>query len=176
VSYSGELLDGMGPVGVATTPPPVKQTAFDDDGNRMPGIVNPQATPEQQRAQLANQLRSQGMPVTVAHLMAQQALGGDVAPPTTPTPPAANAPPDDVSGPDQRITITGHALPKDAHGNRYELTPEGHVVVYQQGGGLVRVDAQQAQASGLAATLITAGARMGAGSATTAVVVPQHWW
>jgi hypothetical protein len=130
----------------------------------MPGIVNPQASPEQQRAQLANQLRNQGMPLAVAHLMAQQALGGDVAPPAPISAPTANAPADAGNAPSQSITITGRALPQDAYGNRYELTPEGHVVVYQQGGGLVRVDAQQAQASGLAATLVTAGARLGAGA------------
>jgi hypothetical protein len=151
---------------------PVTQTAFDDDGHLMPGIVNPQASPEQQRTQLAHQLHSQGMPLVVAHLMAQQALGGDVATPapTSAAPlPTANAPSDAGNVSDQRITITGRALPQDAYGNRYELTPEGHVVVYQQGGGLVRVDARQAQASGLAATLLSAGARMGAGAAPTAV-------
>jgi hypothetical protein len=160
----------------APTPSSNGQTAFDDDGNLMPGIVNPQASPEQQRTQLANQLRNQGMPLTVAHLMAQQALGGDVGPPITTPTPTANAPADTGDAPTQSITVTGRALPQDAYGNRYELTPEGHVVVYQQGGGLVRVDAQQAQASGLAATLVTAAARVGAGAApaaTTAIALPE---
>jgi hypothetical protein len=102
---------------------PVTQTAFDDDGNLMPGIVNPQASPDQQRTQLANQLRNQGMSLAVAHLMAQQALGGDVAPPSSAPTPTANAPAGTSSTPDQRITITGRALPQDAYGNRYEMTP-----------------------------------------------------
>jgi hypothetical protein len=172
---AGSVRDGNAP---PVPTPSSRQTAFDDDGNLMPGIVNPQASPEQQRTQLTNQLRNQGMPVAVAHLMAQQALGGGLASPapsSAPTP-TANAPGDTGNAPSPSITITGRALPRDAYGNQYELTPEGHVVVYQQGGGLVRVDAQQAQASGLAATLFTAGARIGAGAAptaATAIALPE---
>jgi A nuclease family of the HNH/ENDO VII superfamily with conserved AHH len=57
---------------------PVTQTAFDDEGRLNLGIVDPNASPEQQAQQLAAQLQRQGIPPAQANLMAQQALGNIV--------------------------------------------------------------------------------------------------
>jgi hypothetical protein len=60
------------------TTAPVTQTAFDDEGRLNLGIVDPNASPEQQAQQLAAQLQRQGIPLAQANLMAQQALGNVV--------------------------------------------------------------------------------------------------
>ncbi len=60
------------------TSTPIKQTAFDDEGRLNLGIVDPNATAEQQAQQLAAQLQRQGMSPAQANLMAQQALGNVV--------------------------------------------------------------------------------------------------
>jgi A nuclease family of the HNH/ENDO VII superfamily with conserved AHH len=60
------------------TSAPVTQTAFDDEGGLNLGIVDPNASPEQQAQQLAAQLQRQGIPPAQANLMAQQALGNIV--------------------------------------------------------------------------------------------------
>ena len=65
-------LDAAAPV--ATTPPPVTQTAFDDDGNLMPGIVDANASPEEQQAQLAARLERQGLDAQAAQTLAHDAL------------------------------------------------------------------------------------------------------
>jgi hypothetical protein len=52
---------------------PVTQTAFDDEGRLNLGIVDPNATPDEQAQQLAAQLQRQGIPAAQANLMAQQA-------------------------------------------------------------------------------------------------------
>jgi Restriction endonuclease fold toxin 5 len=81
---------------------PVTPTAFDDEGRLNLGIVDPNATPEQQAQQLAAQLQRQGIPAGQAALMAQQALGNVVngvaqlpqptaAPATAPTNPGTLA-------------------------------------------------------------------------------------
>jgi A nuclease family of the HNH/ENDO VII superfamily with conserved AHH len=81
---------------------PVTQTAFDDEGRLNLGIVDPNASPEQQAQQLAAQLQRQGIPPGQANLMAQQALGNVVngvaqlpqptaAPATAPTNPGTPA-------------------------------------------------------------------------------------
>ena len=57
---------------------PVTQTAFDDDGFLMPGIVDPNASPAEQVLQLAAQLLRPGMPAAQANLLAQQELGNIV--------------------------------------------------------------------------------------------------
>jgi hypothetical protein len=60
------------------TSTPVTQTAFDDEGRLNLGIVDANASPEQQAQQLAAQLQRQGIPPAQANLMAQQALGNIV--------------------------------------------------------------------------------------------------
>lgn len=57
--FLGELLQQSG--APAATGQPVNRVAFDDEGNLMPGIVDPQASPAEQQAQLAAQLQAQGM-------------------------------------------------------------------------------------------------------------------
>jgi hypothetical protein len=57
---------------------PITQTAFDDEGRLNLGIVDPNASPDQQAQQLAAQLQRQGIPPAQANLMAQQALGNIV--------------------------------------------------------------------------------------------------
>jgi A nuclease family of the HNH/ENDO VII superfamily with conserved AHH len=84
------------------TTAPVAQTAFDDEGRLNLGIVDPNASPEQQAQQLAAQLQRQGVPLAQANLMAVQALGNVVngvaqlpqptaAPATAPTNPGTPA-------------------------------------------------------------------------------------
>lgn len=58
---------------------PVTQTAFDDEGNLMPGIVDPNATPEQQRAQLQAQLERQGLSAEHASALVAQQFDSNVA-------------------------------------------------------------------------------------------------
>ena len=65
-------------IGQIDTRPPVTQTAFDDNGYLNPGIVDANASSAEQAAQLAEQLRRQGMPAAQATLMAQRALDNDV--------------------------------------------------------------------------------------------------
>jgi Contact-dependent growth inhibition CdiA C-terminal domain len=67
-SLLGDMLNAMGPpVAEGTTqvgtdaPPPGPQTAFDDDGNLMPGVINTSAPWEQQITQLQTRLQNQGM-------------------------------------------------------------------------------------------------------------------
>jgi hypothetical protein len=60
------------------TTAPVTQSAFDDEGRLNLGIVDANASPEQQAQQLAAQLQRQGIPAAQANLMAQQALGNIV--------------------------------------------------------------------------------------------------
>jgi hypothetical protein len=69
-SLLGDMLNAMGPpVAEGTTqtgtgaPPPATQTAFDDDGNLMPGVINTSASWEQQITQLQTYLQNQGMDV-----------------------------------------------------------------------------------------------------------------
>jgi filamentous hemagglutinin len=47
------------------------RVAFDDEGNLMPGVVNPNSTEAQQRTQLYNQLRAQGMSPAQANQLVQ---------------------------------------------------------------------------------------------------------
>lgn len=49
-------------------------TAFDDEGNLMPGAIDPQAPPEQQQAQLIQQLREQGLSLEEAVVLAYETL------------------------------------------------------------------------------------------------------
>jgi hypothetical protein len=55
--------------------------AFDDEGHLMPGIVNPNATEAQQRSQIYNQLRVQGLSPAEANRLMQQWMnsGGQAA-------------------------------------------------------------------------------------------------
>jgi hypothetical protein len=57
------------------------RVAFDDEGNLMPGVVNPNATEAQQRSQLYNQLRAQGMSPAQANQLVQDwvSSGGQAA-------------------------------------------------------------------------------------------------
>jgi hypothetical protein len=55
-------------------PAPVTQTAFDDEGNLMPGVVDPKASPEQQQAQLAAHLQQQGLDTETSQTLAQDAV------------------------------------------------------------------------------------------------------
>jgi DNA/RNA non-specific endonuclease len=99
---------------------PVTPTAFDDEGRLNLGIVDPNATPEQQAQQLAAQLQRQGIPVAQANLMAQQALGNIVdgvaqlpqalvaAAPVTPEVLALNLPPDP-------LIVQGRLVPNAEH-------------------------------------------------------------
>jgi len=67
--WLGSLLQQSG-----ATPPPVVQTAFDDEGNLMPGVVDPQASLEEQQAQLAAHLEAQGMGAGQAQQLAAETL------------------------------------------------------------------------------------------------------
>ncbi|MED5619667.1 hypothetical protein [Ideonella sp. BN130291] len=60
-------------------PKPETRTAFDDEGNLMPGIVDPNASPEQQRAQLQAQLERQGFSTEQASALAAQEFDSRVA-------------------------------------------------------------------------------------------------
>jgi hypothetical protein len=99
---------------------PVTQTAFDDEGRLNLGIVDPNATLEQQAQQLAAHLQRQGIPPAQANLMAQQALGNIVdgvaqlpqalvaAAPVTPEVLALNLPPDP-------LIVQGRLVPNAEH-------------------------------------------------------------
>jgi hypothetical protein len=71
-AFASAFLDDL--VREAGEPTPVTRTAFDDDGNLMPGIVDPNATPAQQQAQLAAHLERQGFSADEALAMAGDAL------------------------------------------------------------------------------------------------------
>jgi hypothetical protein len=66
------------------TTPPVNRVAFDDEGNLMPGIVDPNASPLEQAEQLMAQLRQQGMTESEAYSLTSDFLQDivSVAPPT----------------------------------------------------------------------------------------------
>ncbi|KQY89264.1 DNA/RNA non-specific endonuclease [Pelomonas sp. Root1444] len=70
--FLGELLQQSG---VPATPDePVTQTAFDDEGNLMPGIVDPNATPAERQAQLAAHLQAQGLEPAQAQQLATETV------------------------------------------------------------------------------------------------------
>jgi hypothetical protein len=71
--FLGELLNQSG---VPATPdePPVTQLAFDDDGNLMPGIVDPNASPAEQQAQLRAHLQAQGLEPAQAQQLAVETV------------------------------------------------------------------------------------------------------
>jgi A nuclease family of the HNH/ENDO VII superfamily with conserved AHH len=152
----------------ATRPPavtPIATPALDDDGNVMPGVVDPSASAEQQLAQLSARLQAQGLSPSDAAAAAQQALDRAGVAAVPPSPPPADA------NPPQQIVITGQALPRDAQGNRYELGNDGAVIVHRADGAILRIEAQQAQAAGLSAELaavlaLPRGAALPAGVAT----------
>jgi len=64
----------------AGSAPPPTQTAFDDDGNLMPGIVDPTLPPDQQAAQLQAQLQAQGLGAQEAALLAAETVWQQQAP------------------------------------------------------------------------------------------------
>ena len=70
---------------------PVTRTAFDDEGNLMPGIVDPNATPEQQRAQLQAQLERQGLSTDHTSALVAQQFDRNVAV-SYPVPPGGGTP------------------------------------------------------------------------------------
>jgi len=74
---------------------PVSRTAFDDEGNLMPGIVDPNATPQQQQAQLQAQLEQQGFSADHAGALAAQHFDRNVAVsyPVSPGGPGSEPPP-----------------------------------------------------------------------------------
>jgi len=67
--FLGELLQQGG---VPAEPP--TRLAFDDEGNLMPGIVDPQATPAEQQAQLAAHLQAQGLEPAQAQQLATETV------------------------------------------------------------------------------------------------------
>lgn len=80
--------DSDGPAPGAVQPATTTSTAFDDDGNLMPGVVDPNASPADQAAQLMSRLRQQGFSESEAFGMAAAYLQ-DIA---APTPPPLQAP------------------------------------------------------------------------------------
>jgi DNA/RNA non-specific endonuclease len=97
------------------TSTPVMKTAFDDVGFLNPGIVDANASPEQQAQQLAEQLQRQGIPAAQANLMALQALGNIAVgvaqlPPATAVPEvlSLNLPPDP-------LIVQGRLVPNAEH-------------------------------------------------------------
>jgi hypothetical protein len=83
-----EALEAGGTNSVANNPPPVLtlppaargviSTAFDDDGNLMPGVVDFRATPAQQQRQLTQHLMDQGMSLAQADTLTWQWASRDV--------------------------------------------------------------------------------------------------
>jgi hypothetical protein len=71
-SFLSDVLQQADPAGFNTRPgvPP----AFDDEGNLMPGVVDPQASPQEQAAQLADHLQRQGLDADEAAALAQQTI------------------------------------------------------------------------------------------------------
>ena len=67
-AFLGDVIQQVG------MPGPVTQTAFDDDGNLMPGIIDPGATPAEQQAQLAAHLERQGLDAGSATALAQNTI------------------------------------------------------------------------------------------------------
>ena len=59
-AFASDLVGSVVNDGLNGTRPAPVGTAFDDDGNLMPGVVDPNASREQQMAQLAARLREQG--------------------------------------------------------------------------------------------------------------------
>jgi hypothetical protein len=101
--------------------------------------------------------------------------GGPHATPPAPSHAGGTNNPSEPVDQTQRITVTGKALVRDAQGNRYELSRDGYVVIYKPDGSQSRVEAPQAQASGLTTAVIAAHARAipmeGVGAALTATLV-----
>jgi hypothetical protein len=83
-----EALEAGGTNSVANNPPPVLtlppaargviSTAFDDDGNLMPGVVDFRATPAQQQRQLTQHLMDQGLSLAQADKLTWQWASRDV--------------------------------------------------------------------------------------------------
>ena len=63
----------------ATSLHAVAGNTFDEEGNLLPGIVDPDATPQQQRAQLQAQLEQQGFSADQAQALAAQHFDRNVA-------------------------------------------------------------------------------------------------
>ena len=67
-SFLNDLIQQAGP---AT---PTNRLAFDDEGNLMPGIVDPDASPAEQQAQLAAHLQAQGLDAGLANTLATESI------------------------------------------------------------------------------------------------------
>jgi hypothetical protein len=150
--------------------PRVNPPALDDDGNVMPGVVDPAASADQQLAQLTARLEAQGLNPATAAVAAQQALAGPTVATAPPPSPAQTFP---IDGPGSRpgpplnneLFIEGRltlSTQYDQAGNlianysapetdRYTLTlGSGYGLARGADGGMVMVSAEQAQAQGLA--------------------------
>ena len=69
-SFLNDLIQQAGPVPAT----PTNRLAFDDEGNLMPGIVDPEATPAEQQAQLAAHLQAQGLEAGLAQALATETI------------------------------------------------------------------------------------------------------
>lgn len=65
-------------------PAPWVGAAFDDEGNLMPGVVDPEATPEQQQSQLVQHLQEQGLSLEEAAVLTYETLGAGMPAPLHP--------------------------------------------------------------------------------------------
>lgn len=70
-SFLNDLIQQAGPAPATT---PTDRLAFDDEGNLMPGIVDPDATPAEQQAQLAAHLQAQGLDAGLANALATESI------------------------------------------------------------------------------------------------------
>jgi len=69
-SFLNDLIQQAGPAPAT----PTNRLAFDDEGNLMPGIVDPDATPAEQQAQLAAHLQAQGLEAGLAQTLATETI------------------------------------------------------------------------------------------------------
>ena len=69
-SFLNDLIQQAGPAPAT----PTNRLAFDDEGNLMPGIVDPEASPAEQQAQLAAHLQAQGLDAEVANSLATETI------------------------------------------------------------------------------------------------------
>jgi hypothetical protein len=160
---------------------PVTGTAFDDDGNLMPGIVDLNATPDQQRAQLQAHLERQGFSAAHASALVAQEFDSRVAV-SYPVPPGGGTPlPDAQRGgwemtrqDDAGRVVERNVWQGDSKALSYRSDVEGqytlttganHALVRGTDGQLQLVAAEQAQAGGWAVvvppgqTLVSNGAQ-----------------
>jgi hypothetical protein len=76
--FLGSTLNQLDPAEFRPPPSPATQTAFDDEGDLVPGIVDPNTSYEEQQAQLAAQLVRQGMDPTLAQQTARGHYAGAI--------------------------------------------------------------------------------------------------